>query len=372
MVKTVTPSRARPRRNADPVIIFCTMALVVFGLVMLASASSNLGASQFNDSYYYLKHQVYYGLSLGLIGFFLAGKVYYGLYRRMAVPLLLAAIGVLLLLFTPLAIQSGGAERWLRFGSITFQPSEVLKIPFIIYLAAWLGGGSERQRHLWRGFIPFLFFLGIILFLLLKQPATSAAALLLATALVVYFVSGARLTYILSALAAAAIVLALVVYLTPYRWERVKAFLNPESNLQTSGYHANQTKMAIGSGGWTGVGYGQSKSKIYFLPEPIGDSIFAVIAEELGFVGSGAVIGALFLLIMRMLVLAMKTRDRFAHLLLIGFAALITFQSFINIAAVAGLMPLTGMPLPFISYGGTALAVFMTMMGITVNVSKHV
>lgn len=367
----VSKVRARSRHSPDYLVIFLTFLLVVIGLVMLASASSHLSKRQFNDSYYHLKHQALYGLSVGTAGFLLGSFLYYGLYRKIAVPLLLLAILGMVLVFTPLGVASGGAERWLRLGSITFQPAEVLKIPFIIYLAAWLGGNNERQRHPWRGFLPFLCILALVLFLLLRQPATSTAAVLLAVALSVYFISGARLSYIFSALVAVSLILAVVIYVTPYRWARVKAFFNPAADSQTTGYHVNQSTMAIGLGGWLGVGYGQSTTKIKYLPEPIGDSIFAIIAEEMGFVGASGVIAVFVALVIRMLLIAARARDRFAYLMLVGFAMLITLQAFVNIGAISGLLPLTGMPLPFISYGGTALAVFMTMMGIVVNVSKY-
>ena len=264
--------RTRIKTNAhkaDYLIIFCTLALVVFGLVMLASASSNLAKNQFNDSLYYLKHQAIYGLSLGIIGFFLGAKIHYDIYRKIAIPLLLLAIGGLFLIFTPLGFEAGGAERWLKIGTFTFQPSELLKIPFIIYLAAWLGSSADRQKSFWRGFVPFLVILGAVVFLLLKQPATSTSVMLMLVALIVYFVSGARISYIISAMVVGAIILALLIYFTPYRLARVTAFLKPDANLQTTGYHVNQTKISIGSGGLWGVGYGQSTTKIKYLPEPI-------------------------------------------------------------------------------------------------------
>ncbi len=355
----------------DYLIIFCSLALVVFGLIMLASASSNLAKNQFNDGFYYLKHQMIYGLGLGILGFLLGAKIPYQFYRKIAIPLLFLAIIGLFLIFTPLGFKAGGAERWLKIGALTLQPSELLKIPFIIYLAAWLGNNADRQKSFWRGFVPFLVILGAVIFLLLKQPATSTSAILTLVALIVYFVSGARITYIISAVMAGAIILGLLIYFTPYRWARISSFLKPDANLQTTGYHVNQAKIAIGSGGFFGVGYGQSTTKIKYLPEPIGDSIFAVIAEELGFVGAIGLIGVLFLLVMRIMFLAIKCRDRFGQLLLVGFGSLIMIQCFVNIGAISGILPLTGTPLPFISYGGTALAVYMTIAGIIVNVSKY-
>lgn len=363
--------RLKSKKTADYVIIFFTLALVVFGLVMLASASSNLAKNQFNDSFYFLKRQALYGVSLGLIGFFMGATIYYGVYQKLAFAFLLIAVLALLLIFTPLGLRAGGAQRWLQIGRFSFQPSEVVKLFFILYLAAWLSSNADRQKSFWRGFVPLMIVLGTILFLLLKQPATSTSLILMAVAMVMYFASGARLSYILSVIIAGLLTVSLLIYVTPYRLERVKTFFRPDANLQTTGYHVNQTKNAIGFGGLWGVGYGQSTTKIKYLPEPIGDSIFAVIAEELGFLGGMTLIGVLFILVLRLLIIAARARDHFAQLLLVGFATLIALQSFINIGAISGLLPLTGTPLPFISYGSSALVVFMTMMGIATNVSKY-
>lgn len=354
----------------DYLIVFSILFLVIFGLVMLASASSHLGKTKFDDSYYYLKHQLLFGFLLGVFGFFAGYKIYYRNYEKMAVVMMAISIALLVLVFTPLGFSSGGADRWLKIGPVSFQPSELLKITFIIYLAAWLGSGSERNRNFWHGFVPFLIFSAIVAGLLVKQPATSTVVILMLTALIIYFVSGAKWSYIFGTLGAGLLALVLIIYITPYRFNRIMNFINSESNPLSGGYHINQAKIAIGSGGIWGVGYGQSTTKIKYLPEPIGDSIFAVIAEELGFAGSLALVGAFVLLVTKTLLLARKAPDRFAKLLLIGFASLIAIQAFVNIGAISGLIPLTGTPLPFISYGGTALAVFMTMGGIIANISK--
>ena len=355
----------------DYVIVFCLAALVIFGLVMLVSASSNLGQFRFGDSYYYIKHQLLYGFLPGLIGFFAASRIYYRRYQKIAVFLGLISVTLLFLVFTPLGFSSGGADRWLKIGPITFQPAEIVKLTFIVYLAAWLGGNKERSQNLAKGFLPFLIISALVGALLLKQPSTSAAVILIATALIIYFASGAKLSYLAGMILLGILALALVIYLTPYRFNRVLNFLSPDTNPQGGGYHINQALIAIGSGGWFGVGYGQSTTKIKYLPEPIGDSIFAVIAEELGFIGSAILIIIFLILILKVFSLAKKSPDRFGKLLLIGFASLIAIQTFTNIAAISGLIPLTGSPLPFISYGGTALAVFMTMGGVIVNISKH-
>ena len=364
----------RPRiksKRIDYFFISLVFLLTAFGLVMLSSASSDLGKIKFNDSYFYLKHQIIYGLSFGLLGFFITVNVYYRRWGKWALIFLFISIALLILVFSPLGFLAGGAKRWLYFGGFTFQPSEIVKFTFLVYLAAWLSKNKDRARSFIAGFLPFLLLLAIIVFILLLQHSTSTALIILATTLLVYFTSGAKLKFIFSAVFLVILVLPLVIYLTPYRWERVMTFLNPQSDPLGKSYHLNQTLLAIGSGRLWGRGYGQSTTKIHYLPEPIGDSIFAVIAEELGFVGAASLIIAFFLLIWRGFLIAFKNSDNFAKLLAVGFSLMIGLQVFVHIAALSGLIPFTGVPLPFISYGGTALAVFLTMAGVIANISKY-
>ena len=364
--------KVKAKAHPDYLIMTCLALLVVFGLTMLASASSNLGKIKFDDTYYYLKHQLIYGLIPGALGFFFLSRIYYRSYEKFAVVFLIVSIVLLSLVFTPLGVTAKGANRWLSFGPITFQPGEIVKITFILYLAAWLSKGKERQKNFLRGFLPFVLIIGSLAALLLGQPATSTAAILIGTALIIYFMSGARWLYVLGFGLVGALIFLSLIYTTPYRWERIKAFLDPNSNIQTTGYHLNQARIAIGSGGLTGVGFGKSTTKISYLPEPVGDSIFAIIAEEFGFIGASVMATLFLFLILRIFLLSRKTADGFARLILIGFGTLIAFQVFIHIGAISGLLPLTGTPLPFVSYGGTALAVFMSMGGIAVNISKYV
>lgn len=358
-------------RTPDYVIVLSTFFLVIFGLIMLTSASSDLGQEKFGDSYFYLKHQLAYGLSLGLIGFFAASNLYYRHYQKFAVLLLIVSIVSLILVFTPLGLTSGGATRWLQLGPASFQPSELLKITFIVYLASWLSNKAHRRQNLWGGFIPFLILCGLISGLLILQPSTSTAVILMATALIVYFVSGARISYIAATVVLGLIALLVISYLTPYRWARIMSFVNPDANTQTSSYQINQALIAIGSGGTFGVGFGESTTKLRYLPQPIDDSIFAVIAEEFGFLGSLLLIFLFISIVIRSFILSKKAPDEFGKLLLVGFGSLIAIQAFIHIGAISGLLPLTGVPLPYISYGGTALAIFMTISGIIVNISKY-
>ncbi len=351
-------------------ITACVMILLVFGLAMLSSASSNLGESKFGDTYYYLKHQALYGGLIGLIGFYLMSKIPYKKYLNLSLPLLIISIVLLVLIFTPWGVSAKGATRWLSLFGIPFQPSETLKITYIMYLAAWLAQRSERRKDFWKGFVPFLCVSALVAGLLLAQHSTSIVVILIASGLIVYFVSGAKLRYIFGTVALGLAVLTLVTYVTPYRFERIKNFLNPQDNALAGGYHLSQALIAIGSGSIKGVGYGQSTTKISTLPEPIGDSIFAVIAEETGFIGSMALLAVFGVLIGKIFIVAWKKRDKFGQLMLVGFGSVIAIQTLVNIGAISGILPLTGTPLPFISYGSTALIVFLAMSGLVVNIVK--
>jgi cell division protein FtsW len=359
------------KHKPDFVIIIFVFVIIAFGLVMLASASSDLATTKFGNSYYYLIHQIIYGLVPGIIFFLFASNFYYQNYKKMAGGLFIFSILLLLLIFSPFKFAAGGADRWLKFGPLVFQPSEILKVTFIIYISAWLSGSEKRKESFWGGYVPFLAICGLTSFLLLIQPSTSTVAILMASALIIYFASGARISYIISTIILGAVVLLAVSYVTPYRWQRIMSYIDPNQNMQGASYHINQALNAIGSGNIFGVGYGQSVAKVYYLPEPIGDSIFVVIAEELGFVGGVALLLSFLILITRIFILSMKTRDKFGQMILLGFGSIIGIQAFMNIGAVSGFLPLTGVTLPFISYGGTALAVFMLISGIIVNVSKH-
>lgn len=369
---------AAPRKTSPPDYVFITLTifLTVFGLVMLSSASSDLGRADFGDSYYYLTHQILYGLIPGIVGFALGAFLYYRHLEKIAVPLLALSIVLLLLIFTPLGFSANGSNRWLDFGFFTFQPSELLKLSFFIYLGAWISRSKARSKSFTEGFLPLLIILGVIMGILFLQPSTTVAVLIFVAAILTYFTAGAPLKYLFVAGVAAVIALAAVIAVTPYRLARVTTFVSSVvgttvADEQDAGYHITKSLIAIGSGGVTGVGFGQSTSKLYGLPEPIGDSIFAVIAEELGFVGGMVFILLMIAFLWRGLRIARRAPDAFARLMATGFMCVIGLQAFVNIGAISGALPLTGVPLPFVSYGGTALAVFLTMAGITVNISRY-
>jgi cell division protein FtsW len=355
----------------DYFLLAALCILLVFGLAMLSSASSGLGKQLFNNSYYYLEHQLLFGLTIGLAGFLVGYFVPYYKFKNVAFILLLISMAALVLVFTPLGTAASGSTRWLRFGPLSFQPAELMKFTYILYLAAWLSNSKKRATDFQSGLLPFVIISGVMAVLLILQPATSTVAILLGAGLIVYFVSGAPIKYIFGIIGVAIAAVVLLIFITPYRMARITGFLNPTQNLQGQNYQVNQSLIAIGSGGLWGVGYGQSATKDSYLPTPIDDSIFAVVAEELGFIGAGCLVALFAIVTFRMFWLARRTGDQFGRMILIGFGTVIALQAFVNMASISGIIPLTGVPLPFVSYGGTALAVFITMSGVALNVTRY-
>ncbi len=347
--------------------------LLLLGLLMLASAGTGIGLDRFNDASYFLKHQMVFGVLPGIIGLIVFYRIPYTFWKCHAFWLLLLSLGLLLLVFIPgISGDFKGAHSWVSFGPwFSFQPSEFVKLTFLFYLAAWLEKQKgERMRDAFSGLIPFLLTLGAVLGLLIAQPDIGTMCILIAQALTVYFVAGAPLPYVLGLCAAGASGIALLIKIAPYRTARLMTFLNPELDPQGVGYHMNQALLALGSGGMFGLGYGHSRQKFQYLPEVVGDSIFAIIGEELGFVMCMMVLGLFLLLLFRLLTIAKKAPDAFGKYVCVGIAAWIIVQAFVNIGSMIGLMPMTGITLPFISYGGTSFVVVMSAMGVVLNISQ--
>lgn len=383
------PFSIKSGHRPDYVILAVALFLLLVGFLALASASSDIGKVRFNDTLYYVWQQVLKGLIPGLIGFVAGYFIYYRRFKKAALILFLINLVLLFLVFVPkIGIEANGSRRWIGFGSFSFQPSELLKITFILYIASLFSG--QRIKSLgnkggWRTYGIFLLVSAVVGGLIFFQPATTMAVIIIASGMVVYFLSGKSLTQLAAqvgiSLAAAVLVVAVLSIATPYRMARVIPFWNvvaekyfPSAvvkNASNDTYHVNQALMAIGTGGVTGVGFGKSTSKYSILPEPMGDSIFAVIAEEFGFIGSAILIILYLVLFWRSMRIAQKSNDDFAKLTVVGFVSVLAIQAIIHIGANTGLLPYTGVPLPFISYGGTSLAVTLTMMGIIANISKH-
>jgi cell division protein FtsW len=365
----------RGRNGAQPdwYLVGLIGFLVLFGLVMLSSAGVAAGWQKFNDSYWYVKHQIIFGLIPGLVLFVILSRLDYYKLKFLAGPLLFISIGLLILVFVPgVGASWGTARSWINVFGFSLQPSEIVKLTYLIYLVSWLSNKEEKHlKDFHQGFLPFIFVLAIITVLMLIQPDTGTMLIIVATSLLVYFVAGGSYWYLagLSGLGAAG--LFLLIKTSAYRAQRLTTFLHPELDPQGIGYHINQALLAVGSGGWLGRGFGHSRQKFAYLPEVCGDSIFAVIAEELGFILSAALVVVFILLFLRALKISQKCPDSFGALLAAGIIIWFTIQAFLNIGAIVAILPLTGITLPFISYGGTSLMVCLAAAGILVNISKQ-
>lgn len=355
----------------DRTFLAFLFGLTVIGLIMLASASWPLGFDRFGDGYYFLKHQIIFGLLPGVIGCLVAMRVPYEKLRHFAPHMLALSILLLILVFIPgIGANFGTSHSWIGVGSFSFQPSELVKLTFLIYLAAWLEKRSKHElKSVAEGLAPFLTVLGIIALLLILQPDTGTLGIIVLTAFTVYFIAGAPIHHLLGLGVIGAGALGVLIKISPYRADRVLTFLHPELDPLGVGYHINQALLAIGSGGLFGRGYGHSLQKFQYLPEVAGDSIFAVMSEELGFILVSVFLFFYVAFLFRGFKIAERAPDAFGRYLVIGIMAWFGIQAFVNIGAMVGIMPITGVPLPFISYGGTALAISLTAAGVVLNVS---
>jgi len=364
----------KPRKQPDWVFLGIVSAIIFFGLIMLTSASGPNGYEKFGDSFYYIKHQLIFGLIPGIAGLILFMKIPYKKWRDHAFTLLLISVGLLLLVFIPgIGSEFGTSRSWISvFGLFSIQPAEIVKLTFLFYLAAWLElRGRSRVSDVYSGFLPFMLALGSIMLLMILQPDIGTMSIIVAMSLVVYFVAGAPLIHLGGLVAGGVVLFALLIKLAPYRAARFTTFLHPELDPQGIGYHINQALLAIGSGGFFGLGYGHSRQKFQYLPEVFGDSIFAVVAEELGFVLSCVLIFLFLALLWRGLRIAVTAPDKFGQYVVIGIISWFVIQAFVNIGSMVGLLPMTGVPLPFVSYGGTALAISMIGIGVILNISRY-
>ncbi|MDP3726369.1 MAG: putative lipid II flippase FtsW [bacterium] len=317
-------------------------------------------------------NQIVFGLGLGLTLLFLCSRINYKFWNRYAFYIFLLSIIVTLLIFLPgLGLTLKGATRWLSFGPFSFQPAEFLKLGFVFYLAAWFAGARAKVHTFAYGLIPLFIFLTIVSFILLKQPDTGTLGVLFAAALAIFFTSGARIRDLAILGVTALVVLGGLAYTRPYVLDRIITFFKPFSDVQGSGWQITQAFIAIGSGELWGRGFGHGIQKFTYLPEPISDSIFAVASEEFGFIGAVIILSMFVCFAFRGFYIAQHAPDYFSRLTVVGIVILITGQAFLNIGSMLGLIPLTGLPLPFISHGGTALIFTFVGSGIILNISRY-
>lgn len=362
----------RRSKKSDLVLTFSVIALVVAGLISIASASSVRGFENFNDPYYYFKHQLFYGVIVGIIAMFVVSNINYLIFKKLGKWCLFGSVFLLLLVFIPgIGTSYGtGSNSWINIG-FSIQPTEIVKLLFIIYLAAWLEKMGKDLADFKKGLLSFIFALGIIAVLIMLQPDLGTLIIIACTAIAMFFMGGAPSKYIALILGGATAFFAFMVKIAPYRLARFTVFLHPELDPQGIGYQVNQALLAVGSGGVFGLGLGHSRQKFNYLPEASGDSIFAIMSEELGLLRIIVVLALFAIFIWRGFRIASNTKDRFGKFLAIGITSWITIQAFMNIGAILSLIPLTGIPLPFISYGGSSVIFSLVGVGILMNIAKQ-
>lgn len=353
-------------------LFLATIGLVFVGLVTIASAGVFYAETRFGDEYFFLKRQLV-GVGVGGIAFFVMQKIDYRILRRIALPFFILTLVALVAVLLPgVGERVYGASRWLSIGSFSFQPSEMAKLSFILYLAAWFSRHDRKSiGDFSEDLIPFLTVLGFLGILILKQPDTGTFGLIFLIAVSMYFVAGAKIAHLFGLLLAGIAALAILVKIAPYRLQRILVFMDPSFDPKGAGYQVNQALIAIGSGGLFGMGLGYSRQKFNYLPEPVTDSIFAVFSEEWGFFVSVILILCFVFIAWQGLRVAKHASDDFGRYVAVGIISWILFQAFINMAAATALVPLTGIPLPFVSYGGTSTVFLLAAMGILIRIGKE-
>ena len=366
--------RAPARRAAfDAPFAALTLLLLTVGVVMVLSASyarAYFSASTGHNAAYYFVRQLFFAAA-GTAAMFILSRFPMGFYARMSFPALAASV-VLLALVPVIGVSQGDAKRWIDLGFTTFQPSEIAKVAVILYFAALICRFRGRMRTFRYGIAPFAAVLLLIVGLLVLEPHFSAAIIIIAIGAVMLFLGGARLYWFIGGGALLLLALAVVMAFFPYASNRIASWLDPFSHTQGVGYQIIQSLYAVGSGGLFGLGLGHGRQKYLYLPEEHNDFIFAVVCEELGFVGAAAILLLFALLIIRGYYLAMRMRDRFSFLVTAGMTTLLAIQVILNVAVVTNLAPCTGISLPFFSYGGTALLIQMAEMGIILSASREI
>lgn len=355
----------------DTILIAIIVAITVFGLISLLSVSGPIGYARFGDAYFYLKGQLF-GLALGLAAFLYFSRTDYRRWKKYAFGLLVFSVLLLTLVFIPgLTAGYGQSRSWINIFGYSFQPSELVKLCFLLYLAAWLESRKEHLKTIAQGTGPFLIVLGIIAVLMMLQPDFGTLSIIGATSLIVYFIGGGSFRHILVIMLVSAAAFALMLWTNPYQQDRFRCLNDPEFSRDKACYQVNQSLIAVGSGGLFGRGLGESRQKYMYVPQAVGDSIFAIIAEEAGLIVSAALVALYLGLFYRGYLVAKHAADEFGRILAIGIASWIAIQAFINIGGIINIIPMTGVPLPLVSHGGSSLLAALSALGILVNISKQ-
>jgi cell division protein FtsW len=365
------PVRSFVSASPDAVLFGVVAALVGIGLVMVFSASSATAYAEHGDIAYYVKRQLVW-LAVGLAVAIAVYRMDLTRLKRAAPYLLIASIAGLILVFVPhIGLGVNGGRRWIGFSALSLQPSEFAKLGLVVYLSAVLAARGERITSLARGLFPLCVPVFAMAALVLKEPDMGTASLFVFIAFAMFFAAGARLFHLAAILLATVPFAILTVVASAYRRARVFAFLDPWKDPQNTGFHIVQSLLALGSGGMFGVGLGASRAKFFYLPEQYTDFIFSILGEELGWIGALAVLALFVTFAYRAIKIAIAAPDRFGFFLTVGCTATILIQAFINIGVVTSSWPVTGVPLPFSSFGGSSLVVNLIAVAIVANVGRH-
>ncbi|MBI4492628.1 MAG: putative lipid II flippase FtsW [Chloroflexi bacterium] len=360
-----------PSRAPDGLLLGAVVALVVLGALMVYSASFVVAHNEFDDDTYFLVRQLLFA-GVGGLALLAALRLDYHRWQALSLVLLLVSLATLVAVLLPgLGITTYGAQRWLKLGPVPpVQPSEFAKFALVLYLADWLSRKGAQVRHLTFGLVPFAIIVALVAGLVMLEPDLGTTVLLAITAVSIFFVAGANLLHFLLGLGAGSVALYWMIHSAGYRSERLRVFLDPWKDPQDSGWHTIQTLIALGSGGLTGLGLGMGRQKAYWVPNAHTDAIFAIIGEELGLLGTVAVLALFALIAWRGMRIAFLAPDLFGRLLATGFTSVIVWQALVNIAVVTNTVPYTGVPLPFVSHGGSSIVISMLAAGVLLNVSR--
>jgi len=361
----------KSRPTPDYLMVIITIVLLSIGVVIVYSSSAVMSLANSGDSFYYAKRQMLWGI-IGLIGMFSIMKFDYWKWQNYSSKILLGCYVLLIIVLIPgVGSVRNGARSWIDLGFMSLQPAEFTKLGVIIFLAYWLAKNQEKILDFKKGFLPPLAICILTFGIIMLQPDLGTGSVLFMTGMIIIFTAGAKLKHILGIASLAIPAFVLLVFIAPYRVKRLTSFLDPWADPLNTGYHIIQSLYAIGPGGLMGLGLGRSRQKFFYLPEPQTDFIFSILAEELGFIGGSLVICLFILLVWRGLRVAITAPDLFGTFLATGISAMIAVQVIINIGVVTGSFPVTGITLPFISYGGSSLVLMLCSVGILLNISKY-
>jgi cell division protein FtsW len=371
MRNPATRRAGAPRAGqVDYLLLVATAMLLITGLLAVYTSSVAVGYHEFGDANSFIERQAIFAF-VGLAAMVFFMKIDYNLLRVWSVPMLFLALIGLALVLSPLGVERNGAQRWIEFGPASVQPSEFAKLAVIVYIAAWLSSRGDEIRKFSLGFLPFLLLLSVVAGLIIAEPDMGTTVIIVLVACTLFFVANAPISHLAMLLGAGATVSYFMMTTRDYQVDRLESFLRPENDPQGVGFQILQLLIALGSGGPLGLGWSESRQKYLYVPGSHTDGVFAILGEELGFVGLMCILAIFAFFVFRGLKVTLRARDNFAMLLGIGIVSWIAYQTLINIAGITRTIPLTGVPLPFLSYGGSALIAVMAGVGILLSVSRY-